>query len=197
RQQAARALCRRRPRQDPGADLHHPLHPAAPPRPLRAPRPGGGSMITGRLLGNGLDWRTGLVVAILVAVAILVPVLNLHVPAESAWHVPTYVVSLVGKYLSFALLALSIDFVWGFVGILSLGHAAFFALGGYAMGMYLMRQIGSRGVYGNAELPDFMVFLNWKELPYAWYGFDHFAFAMLMVMLVPGLLAFVFGWFAF
>jgi urea transport system permease protein len=154
-------------------------------------------MIARRLLGTGLDWRAGLVVAILVAVAILVPVLNLYVPPESAWHVPTYVVSLVGKYLSFALLALSIDFVWGFVGILSLGHAAFFALGGYAMGMYLMRQIGSRGVYGNAELPDFMVFLNWKELPYAWYGFQHFPYALLMIVLVPGLLAFVFGWFAF
>jgi urea transport system permease protein len=154
-------------------------------------------MIVGRLLANGLDWRAGLVVLILVAVAVLVPVLNLYVPPDSAWHVPTYVVSLVGKYLSFALLALSIDFVWGFVGILSLGHAAFFALGGYAMGMYLMRQIGSRGVYGNAELPDFMVFLNWKELPYTWYGFQHFPYAALMIVLVPGLLAFVFGWFAF
>ncbi|MBN9009500.1 MAG: urea ABC transporter permease subunit UrtC, partial [Rhizobiales bacterium] len=154
-------------------------------------------MIVGRFLRNGLDWRAGLVILVLVATAILVPVLNLAVSPDSAWHVPTYLVSLVGKYLSFALLALSIDLVWGFVGILSLGHGAFFALGGYAMGMYLMRQIGSRGVYGNAELPDFMVFLNWKELPYAWYGFEHFPYAALMIILVPGILAFVFGWFAF
>jgi len=154
-------------------------------------------MIIGRLLARGLDWRAGLVILILVAAAILVPVLNLYTAPDSTWHVPTYVVSLVGKYLSFALLALSIDLVWGFVGILSLGHGAFFALGGYAMGMYLMRQIGSRGVYGNAELPDFMVFLNWKDLPYSWYGFEHFPYAALMIVLVPGILAFVFGWFAF
>ena len=104
---------------------------------------------------------------------------------------------LFGKYLSYALLALALDLVWGYCGILSLGHGAFFALGGYAMGMYLMRQIGARGVYGNPILPDFMVFLNYKELPWFWYGFDHFWFAALMVVLVPGLLAFVFGWFAF
>jgi urea transport system permease protein len=95
------------------------------------------------------------------------------------------------------MLALALDLVWGFCGILSLGHAAFFALGGYAMGMYLVRQIGARGVYGNPELPDFMVFLNWKELPWYWFGFDHFWFAFLMVLLVPGSLAFIFGWFAF
>ena len=89
------------------------------------------------------------------------------------------------------------DLVWGYLGILSLGHGAFFALGGYAMGMYLMRQIGERGVYGNPELPDFMVFLNWPDLPWYWWGFDQFGFALLMVVLVPGLLAFVFGWFAF
>ncbi len=110
---------------------------------------------------------------------------------------PTYIVALIGKYLTYALLALSLDLVWGFCGILSLGHGAFFALGGYAMGMHLMRQIGSRGVYGNPLLPDFMVFLNWKELPWYWYGFSNFWFAALMVVLVPGLLAFVFGWFAF
>jgi urea transport system permease protein len=92
---------------------------------------------------------------------------------------------------------MSVGLIWGYAGILSLGHGAFFALGGYAIGMYLMRQIGSRGVYGNAELPDFMVFLNWKELPVAWWGFDHFPYALLMVVLVPGALAFVFGWFAF
>jgi urea transport system permease protein len=94
-------------------------------------------------------------------------------------------------------LALSIDLIWGYCGILSLGHGAFFALGGYAMGMYLMRQIGTRGVYANPVLPDFMVFLNWDHLPFYWYGFDNFAYAAVMVLLVPGLLAFVFGWFAF
>ncbi|MCX7382123.1 MAG: urea ABC transporter permease subunit UrtC [Alphaproteobacteria bacterium] len=111
--------------------------------------------------------------------------------------VPPYAVSLVGKYLCYAMLALAVDLVWGFAGILSLGHAAFFALGGYAMGMYLMRQIGTRGVYGNAVLPDFMVFLNWKELPWYWHGFDNPLFAILIALAVPGLLAFVFGWFAF
>ncbi len=136
-------------------------------------------------------------VAVLLLAAALVPVLNLATPAESAAHVPTYVVSLLGKYLAFALLALSVDLIWGYCGILSLGHGAFFALGGYAMGMYLMREIGGRGVYGNPELPDFMVFLNWRELPWYWQGFDSFPFALLMVMLVPGLLALVFGWFAF
>ncbi len=110
---------------------------------------------------------------------------------------PNYAVGLIGKYLCFAILALAIDLVWGFAGILSLGHAAFFALGGYAMGMYLMRQIGTRGVYGNPELPDFMVFLGWKELPWYWYGFDWFGFALLMVVLVPGVLALVFGWLTF
>lgn len=135
--------------------------------------------------------------AVLAAITIIVPVLNLVVPESAALHMPTYAVSLFGKYLSFALLALAVDLIWGFCGILSLGHGAFFALGGYAMGMYLMRQIGDRGVYGNAELPDFMVFLNWQELPWYWYGFDNFFFAMAMVMLVPGALAFIFGWFAF
>ncbi len=134
---------------------------------------------------------------ILAVAAFLVPLLNLMVPEGSALHLSTYTVTLLGKYLCFALLALAMDLVWGYCGILSLGHGAFFALGGYAMGMYLMRQIGDRGVYGNPELPDFMVFLNWKELPWYWYGFDQFWFAMLMVMLVPGLLAFAFGWFAF
>jgi urea transport system permease protein len=153
-------------------------------------------MITQMLL-RSFDRRTVIFLAVLAAIAVLVPVLNLTMPPDSALHVPNYVVTLVGKYLCYALLALSVDLIWGFCGILSLGHGAFFALGGYAMGMYLMRQIGSRGVYGNAELPDFMVFLNWKELPWYWYGFDQFWFAALMVLLVPGLLAFVFGWFAF
>ena len=122
---------------------------------------------------------------------------NLLVPPDSQLYVDTYTITLLGKYLSFALLAMAVDVVWGYCGILSLGHGAFFALGGYGMGMYLMRQIGDRGVYGNPELPDFMVFLNWAELPWFWYGFDQFWFAAIMIMLVPGFLAFVFGWLAF
>ena len=154
-------------------------------------------MIAARILANGLDRRIGIFVAALVAIAIVVPALNLLLPLDNPLHVPTHVVALFGKYLCYALLALSLDLAWGFCGILSLGHGAFFALGGYAMGMYLMRQIGSRGVYGNPDLPDFMVFLNWKELPWYWYGFDQFWFAAIMVLLVPGLLAFCFGWLAF
>jgi urea transport system permease protein len=134
---------------------------------------------------------------VLAALAVCVPVLTLLVPASSPLHVPIYLVSLFGKYLCYALLALSIDLIWGYCGILSLGHGAFFALGGYAMGMYLMRQIGTRGVYADPIRPDFMVFLNWPELPVYWYGFQHFPYALLMVVLVPGTLAFVFGWFAF
>nr|WP_276120574.1 urea ABC transporter permease subunit UrtC [Pararhizobium qamdonense] len=136
-------------------------------------------------------------VFLILLAAALVPLANLLIPQDSAFHVPGYLVPLLGKYLCYALLALALDLVWGYCGILSLGHGAFFALGGYAMGMYLMRQIGDRGVYANPLLPDFMVFLNWQELPWYWYGFNHFAFAALMVLLVPGLLAFVFGWFAF
>ena len=153
-------------------------------------------MITGFVL-RALDGKVIVAIGILLAIAWLVPALNLLVPPESAFHIPTYAVSLFGKYLCYALLALALDLVWGYCGILSLGHGAFFALGGYAMGMYLMRQIGSRGVYGDPVLPDFMVFLNWQELPWFWYGFDMFPFAMLMVLVVPGLLAFLFGWFAF
>lgn len=122
---------------------------------------------------------------------------NLLVPESSFFHVSTLTITLLGKYLCFALLAMSVDVIWGYCGILSLGHGAFFALGGYGMGMYLMRQIGDRGVYGDPLLPDFMVFLNWTELPWFWQGFDHFWFAMIMVVLVPGILAFVFGWLAF
>ncbi len=136
------------------------------------------------------------VLTLVLGAAFLVPVLNL-LPESNLFHMPTFMVGLVGKYLCYALLALSVDLVWGYCGILSLGHGAFFALGGYAMGMHLMRQIGDRGVYGHPVLPDFMVFLNWDVLPWYWYGFDNFLFAMVMVALVPGILAFAFGWFAF
>jgi urea transport system permease protein len=135
--------------------------------------------------------------AVLVAIGVLVPLLNLVVPESWPIHMSTFMVSLLGKYLCYALLALALDLVWGYCGILSLGHGAFFALGGYAMGMHLMRMIGPRGVYGDPVLPDFMVFLNWKALPWYWYGFNHFAFAALMVVLAPGLLAFIFGSLAF
>jgi urea transport system permease protein len=142
--------------------------------------------------------RSGVVVlGLLAAVAVLAPALNLAVPESSALHLSPYALMLIGKYMCYAILALAVDLVWGYLGILSLGHAAFFALGGYAMGMYLMRQIGTRGVYGHPVLPDFMVFLNWDALPWFWLGFDRFWFAMIMVVLAPGLLAFVFGWLAF
>ena len=145
-----------------------------------------------------LSDRAGLVLlAVLVIIGVGVPVLNLWVPPEHPLHLSAYTVTVMGKYLCYALLAVAIDLVWGYMGILSLGHAAFFALGGYCFGMYLMRQIGSRGVYGDPLLPDFMVFLNWQELPWYWHGFDQFWFAALMALVVPGLLALVFGWFAF
>ena len=149
------------------------------------------------MIGAALDRRALVFLALLGVVTVAVPLLNLATSPASAVHVPTYAVALLGKYLCFALLALSVDLIWGYAGILSLGHGAFFALGGYAMGMHLMREIGTRGVYGHPELPDFMVFLNWQELPWFWTGFDQFWFAALMVVAVPGLLAFVFGWFAF
>jgi urea transport system permease protein len=153
--------------------------------------------MTTHILIRSLDRSAAIFLIVLAAAAIAVPILNLAVPETSALHVPNYLVALFGKYVCYAILALSIDLIWGYCGILSLGHGAFFALGGYAMGMYLMRQIGTRGVYANPILPDFMVFLNWKELPVFWYGFQHFPYAALMVLVVPGALAFVFGWFAF
>jgi len=146
-----------------------------------------------------LETKSGWSVILLLMVFALfaVPVLNLALPPESFFHMSTFWVATLGKYLCFAMLALSLDLIWGYAGILSLGHGAFFGLGGYAMGMYLMRQIGERGVYGNPDLPDFMVFLNWDSLPWYWYGFDQFWFAIAMVVVVPGVLAFVFGWLAF
>ncbi|MEO0821433.1 MAG: urea ABC transporter permease subunit UrtC [Pseudomonadota bacterium] len=146
---------------------------------------------------QALDRRSWAFLVLLLVAAVAVPVANLAMQPGSAAHIPSFAVALMGKYLTYALLALSVDLIWGYCGILSLGHGAFFALGGYAMGMHLMREIGDRGVYANPVLPDFMVFLNYQELPWFWYGFDMFWFAALMVLFVPGLLAFVFGWFAF
>src|SRR6187402_1707473 len=157
-----------------------------------------GAIQKGPLLNLLVGERGTAVFLVIVAmVGIVVPVLHL-VPAEgSALQLSGYTMTLIGKYLCYATLAIAVDLIWGYCGILSLGHAAFFALGGYAMGMYLMRQIGTRGVYGDPVLPDFMVFLNYKELPWFWHGFDMFWFAMLMVAVVPGLLALLFGWLAF
>lgn len=152
-------------------------------------------MLITKLLENDLGGK--IVLSVLALLIVVIPLFNLAIPESSAFHISTYTVTLLGKYLSYALLALAVDLVWGYCGILTLGHGAFFALGGYAMGMYLMRQIGDRGVYGNPELPDFMVFLNWQELPWYWYGFDQFWLALIMVMLIPGLLALIFGWLAF
>ena len=153
-------------------------------------------MIT-QLLFRALDRKAIWLVAALVFIAIAVPVANLWIPEGNPLYLPNYAVPLFGKYLNYALLALALDLVWGYCGILSLGHAAFFSLGGYAMGMYLMRQIGARGVYANPVLPDFMVFLNYKDLPWFWNGFDLWWFAFIMGLFVPGLLAFGFGWVAF
>jgi urea transport system permease protein len=150
-----------------------------------------------RLLKNGIDRKSWIFLSVLFAVTFGVSILNLAPTPGSTLHLSSFVVTVLGKYLTYALLALSVDLVWGYCGVLSLGHAAFFTLGGYAMGMHLMREIGPRGVYGHPILPDFMVFLNWQELPWFWLGFDMFWFAALMVILVPGVLAFVFGWFAF
>ena len=147
--------------------------------------------------GGPFDRGAKWFLAVLTVVAIAVPILNQVVPASSAFHLSAYGITLIGKYLCYGMLALAVDLIWGYCGILSLGHAAFFSLGGYAMGMYLMRQIGPRGVYGDPILPDFMVFLNYKSLPWFWHGFNHFLFALAMMILVPALLALVFGWFAF
>ena len=133
---------------------------------------------------------------LLFAAIALIPILNIFVSEESFLHVPDYMFPLLGKYLCYAMVALAVDLIWGYTGILSLGHGVFFSMGGYAMGMYLMRSIGKEGVY-KSDLPDFMVFLDWKELPWYWYGFDFFSFALLIILLLPGLFAFVFGYFAF
>jgi urea transport system permease protein len=141
---------------------------------------------------GGAEWAAASVLAGGVVLALLS-----LLPERSPLHVPAFAVGLAGKYLAYAILAVAVDLVWGFAGILTLGHAAFFALGGYAMGMYLMREIGTRGVYGNPNLPDFMVFLSWDHLPWYWHGSSHLAFALLMALLVPGALAGGFGWLAF
>ena len=138
----------------------------------------------------------GLLGVAAVVLLVVVPFCNLAVPAGSVFHLSDYTVTLVGKIMCYAIVALAMDLIWGYAGILSLGHGLFFALGGYAMGMYLMRSIGRDGVY-KSDLPDFMVFLDWKAYPWFWSFTDHFWYAALLVVLVPGVLAFVFGYFAF
>src|SRR6202011_6082978 len=146
-----------------------------------------------RLFGR-TEWIAfGLVVGIVLAAT---PICSLAVPSSSPFYLSTYALTLVGKIMCYALVALSLDLVWGYCGVLSLGHGLFFALGGYAMGMYLMRSIGLDGVY-HSPLPDFMVFLDWKALPWYWQGTEHFFYALLLVVAVPGILAWVFGFFAF
>ncbi len=153
--------------------------------------------MSGRFSSSALRrWDTWLVVAVCVTAGVIVPVLNSALPEKSPLHVSEFLVTLVGKLTCYAMVAVAMDLVWGYAGILSLCHGLFFALGGYAMGMYLMRSIGTEGMY-RSELPDFMVFLDWKELPWYWRGFESFPFAMLMALLVPGAVAFVFGFFAF
>jgi urea transport system permease protein len=168
---------------------------------MRAPPPAAHALAAavlhaakGRSLLGFKAWAA--VFAALLTIVVLVPVLNLAVPAGSAFHLSDYHVGLAGKIMCYAICALAMDLIWGYTGILSLGHGLFFALGGYAMGMYLMRQIGRDGNY-RSDLPDFMVFLDWKELPWHWALSDSFVATLVLVVAVPGLLAFVFGWFAF
>src|SRR5690242_11340336 len=136
----------------------------------------------------------GAIFAFVLIVLVVFPLLNLMVPRDSAFYLSDYFVALTGKIMCYAMVALAMDLIWGYTGILSLGHGLFFALGGYAMGMYLMRSIGLDGVY-HSPLPDFMVFLDWKALPWFWHGTEHFIYALFLVVLVPGLTAWVFGFF--
>ena len=152
-----------------------------------------GVTVPGSALG-AKGWTA--VMAAVITVVVLAPVLNLVVPVDSAFHLSDYALSLVGKIMCYAICALAMDLIWGYTGILSLGHGLFFALGGYVMGMYLMRQIGRDGNY-QSDLPDFMVFLDWKELPWHWALSDSFIATLVLIVAVPGVIAFVFGYFAF
>ncbi|MEN9467869.1 MAG: hypothetical protein RL081_1870 [Pseudomonadota bacterium] len=177
---------------------------AAPGRPQasshRSPQGEGISMIPTLILPSKAPlltrrgWSAWL--AALVVLCALAPVLNLWVPADSVFHLSDFAVGLIAKIMCYAICALAMDLIWGYTGILSLGHGLFFALGGYAMGMYLMRQIGLDGNY-KSTLPDFMVFLDWKTLPWHWTFSDSFIATLFLVVAVPGLVALVFGYFAF
>ena len=184
------------PPMDPKGPLHGPGGAASGPAEPVPRRPLDQTALVQRrgLLLGVRGWTA--VIAALVVLTVVVPLLNRVVPDGHVFHVSDYAVGLVGKILCYAICALAMDLIWGYTGILSLGHGLFFALGGYGMGMYLMRQIGRDGNY-KSELPDFMVFLDWKSLPWTWSWSDSFALQMLLVVLVPALLALVFGWFAF
>ena len=147
-------------------------------------------------MSRPLHWNSWVAGAVCIVVGVVVPVLNVATSEKSFLHASDFLVTLVGKLTCYGIVAIAMDLVWGYAGVLSLCHAMFFALGGYAMGMYLMRAIGTEGDF-RSTLPDFMVFLDWKELPWYWYGFDRFGFALVMALLVPGAVAFVFGFFAF
>ena len=165
-----------------------------PLSPAAAPTASAIAMTPSPRLMTPRGWALFRAAAVLLLV--LLPLANLALPADHPLHVSDFLVTLVGKIMCYAIVALAMDLIWGYAGILSLGHGLFFALGGYAMGMYLMRSIGREGVY-KSELPDFMVFLDWKSYPWYWSFTDHFAWAALLAVLVPGLLALVFGYFAF
>jgi urea transport system permease protein len=160
----------------------------------RAPHPAAPLRIPSRTLLSPRGWTVFAAAALIILV--VMPLANLALPANHPLHVSDYLVTLLGKIMCYAIVALAMDLIWGYTGILSLGHGLFFALGGYAMGMYLMRSIGREGVY-HSHLPDFMVFLDWKAYPWYWSFTEHFWYAMLLVVAVPGVLAFVFGFFAF
>ena len=157
-------------------------------RPQAVILPGKGPLLT--------RWGWSAFMMALIAVCAVAPVLNLLMPDGSAFHMSTYAVALIGKIMCYAIAALAMDLIWGYTGILSLGHGVFFALGGYVMGMYLMRQIGAEGNY-KSNLPDFMVFLDWKTLPWHWTFSDSFIATLILIVAVPGIVAFVFGYFAF
>src|SRR3954454_10828194 len=129
-------------------------------------------------------------------VAVVVPILFLVVPADNPLHLSAYSVTLIGKIMCYCVVAVAMNLIWGYAGILSLGHGVFFVLGGYAFGMYLMRMIGHEGQY-QSDLPDFMVVLDWKAYPWFWSFTDHFWYSAMLVVLAPAVLAFVFGYFAF
>ena len=152
--------------------------------------------LTLRLISS-LDRKSWAALGTFLALTLVaVPLLHLALPPDSAFHVSTYAITLLGKIMCYAIVAVAMDLIWGYGGILSLGHGLFFALGGYAFGMYLMRQIGRDGSY-QSDLPDFMVFLDWKKLPWYWSGSDHLWWVALLVVVVPAVVAFIFGYFAF
>ncbi len=163
---------------------------------MSSANPRAGELYTAALRRPLFSPKAWIALAMVTAMLALLPLLNLMFPAGHTLHVSAYAVALLGKFMCYALAALALDLVWGYAGILSLGHGLFFALGGYAHGMYLMRAIGQDGVY-QSNVPDFMVFLNWKDYPWYWAFTEHFWYAMLLVVLVPGGLAFLFGYFAF